>query len=128
MTGSSRLLLSGLTPRVWRLAFAAAVVLNLTALYWPSNVSSTVGIPQLDKGVHLLMFAALAWTGLRAWPRGRVLIPLLVAHAVLSEVAQAALLTQRSGDVADVLADLAGVVAGILLARASWGGERAEPA
>lgn len=129
MTGpAGSVSLSARPVRIWRWVFVAAVVTNVAALYWPRGVSTAVEIPQLDKVVHLLLFAAVAWTGLRARLQGRVLLPLLVVHAVLSEVLQATLLPQRSGDPADVLADLAGVLAGILLARASWGGEHAEPA
>jgi hypothetical protein len=87
----------------------------------------TGGVPYLDKLVHVLVFAAVAWTGLRAGVPARWLLPLLVLHAVTSELVQARLLAQRSGDPADVVADLAGTLAGTLLARASWPYERAVP-
>jgi hypothetical protein len=109
-----------------RVAFASAVVINLALLYAPRAVSPG-GVPHLDKVAHLLAFAAVAWTGLRAGVPARWLLPALVLHAVTSEVAQDRLLASRSGDPVDVLADLAGILAGALLARASWRYERALP-
>lgn len=41
------------------------------------------------------------------------MVLLLVAHAVVSEVVQASLLTARSGDPWDVVADVAGALAGV---------------
>ena len=81
-------------------------------------------MPELDKVVHLATFAALAFTGLRVGLAARWWLPLLVVHAVTSEIVQDRLLSRRSGDPLDVLADLAGVLAGTLLARASWGSDR----
>lgn len=112
--------------RVWvaRAAFAGAVAVNLLLLYWPHPVGGG-GVPHMDKAVHLLTFAALAWTGLRARLPGVWLLPLLVLHAGLSELVQARLLPGRNGDWADVLADLLGILAGTLLVRASWRDEHA---
>lgn len=112
------------SPRLWRLAFAAAVLANLALLFWPRTVSAG-GPPHLDKLVHLASFALVAGTGLRARVPARVLVPVLAGHAVVSEVVQATLLARRSGDLADVVADLLGVLVGWLLARASWTGEHA---
>lgn len=113
--------------RLWRAAFVLAVVANLVVLYWPRAVSSG-GVPHLDKAVHLAVFAAVVCSGLRAGLPAYALLPVVVVHAVTSEVVQQRLLAQRSGDPADVAADLAGTLAGWLLARASWRGEPARPA
>ena len=110
--------------RVPRALFAAAVVVNLVLLYWPRTVGP-VGPAHLDKAVHLLAFAAVAWSGLRAGVPARWLLPVLALHAGVSEVVQDRLLPRRTGDVADVVADLIGILAGTVLARASW---RDEPA
>lgn len=112
------------SARVARAVFACAVVASLALLYWPRAVGGD-GPPHLDKAVHLLAFAALAWSGLRARVPASWLLPLLVLHAGVSEVVQDRLLPGRSGDGADVLADLAGILVGTVLARASW---RDEPA
>jgi VanZ family protein len=100
--------------------FAVAVVANLLLLFWPRS-PGTAGIPHLDKAVHLVSFAFVAWTGARAGIAIRALVAVLTVHAIASELIQHALLPGRSGDPADVLADLAGV-AGVALAlgAASW--------
>jgi hypothetical protein len=108
-----------------RVLFAVAVCVNLAVLYWPRSVDPSGGPLPLDKVAHVLVFGAVAWAGLRAGWRARLLLPLLALHAVASEVVQARLLSARSGDPADVVADLAGVLAGTLLAQASWLHERA---
>jgi VanZ family protein len=91
-------------------------------LYWPRTVGPP-GIEHLDKVAHVVAFGAVAWTGLRAGVPARWLGALLVVHAVTSEMLQAWLLPHRSGDPADVLADLGGVVLGLL--GGSWRHDRA---
>jgi VanZ family protein len=100
--------------------FALAVIANLLLLYWP-RAPGTAGIPHLDKAVHLVSFAFVTWTGARAGLAIRTLAAVLTVHAIASELVQHALLPGRSGDPADVLADLAGV-AGVALSlgAASW--------
>jgi VanZ family protein len=105
-----------LPPAAWRWLLAAAVVVQLVALYWPRPVD-TGGPPGLDKVVHCAVFAAVAFTGRRAGVPVAWLAGLLVAHAAVSEVVQATLLP-RDGDVLDAVADTVGTVAGLLLAGA----------
>ncbi|MEX2290969.1 MAG: VanZ family protein [Mycobacteriales bacterium] len=81
----------------------------------------TAGGPSLfegsDKVVHLVLFGLLAaTTRWRFGPQRRGLVA-VVAYAAGSEVVQAALLTNRSGEAYDVVADLLGAAAGWLLAR-----------
>jgi hypothetical protein len=112
----------------WRVAaLAVAVVVNLVILFWP-RAPGGADVPGLDKVVHIATFGALAWTGLRAALPARWWLPLLALHAATSEVIQGVLLPHRSGDVLDVLADLVGVLAGSLIARASWRGDGSSPA
>jgi len=113
-------------PSWRRAAFAAAVVVNLVLLYWPRGVGGG-GVPHLDKVAHFLVFAAVAWTGLRAGVPVRWLLPALVLHAVASEAVQGGLLPDRSGDPTDAVADVLGALAGTALAKASWRDE-GEPA
>jgi hypothetical protein len=108
--------------RRWRVALAFAVAVNLVILFWPRPASPSA-LPGLDKVVHLATFASLAVTGLRARLDARWLLPLLALHAVTSEIVQALFLTRRGGDPRDAVADLAGVLAGSVLARASWGSD-----
>ncbi len=91
-----------------------AVVLQFVVLYAPRvpPVGST-GLP-VDKFVHAGAFAlataALIWAGVPRW----VAISVMAAHAPLSELVQSRLLVDRSGDPMDVVADLVGVVLGVL--------------
>jgi hypothetical protein len=108
--------------RAWQVSLAVAVAVNLVILFWP-RPASPGGLPGLDKVVHLATFGSLALTGLRAGLPPRWLLPVLAVHAAASEVVQEVLLNRRSGDLRDVVADLLGVLAGTLLARASWGSD-----
>jgi hypothetical protein len=98
--------------------FCGALAANLVLLFWPDGVGAG-GPDHLDKAAHAASFAVLAWTGLRAGLPVRLLAVALSAHAGSSELVQAALLPGRSGDVWDVVADLAGVALGV--GAASWG-------
>jgi VanZ family protein len=100
--------------------FAVAVIANLLLLYWP-RAPGTGGVPHLDKAVHFVSFAFVTWTGVRAGIAIRSLVAVLSVHAIASELIQGALLPGRSGDAADVLADLAGVACvGLAAGAASW--------
>jgi VanZ family protein len=68
--------------------------------------------------VHLSLFAALALAGRWAGVRPRPLGALLAGYALLSELVQALTPLQRSGSVADWLAD----VLGVALAFLAWEG------
>jgi hypothetical protein len=96
-----------------RWAFAVAVIANFVVLYWPRQVSDG-GILYADKVVHIAIFAVVAITGVRAGVPLAWLVGLLVFHAVSSELIQHWLLVNRSGDPADVVADLVGVVVGVI--------------
>jgi VanZ family protein len=99
----------------WRIAFVAAVVLQLYGVYAPREAGPNVGIPQIDKVAHCFLFAAVAFTGLKAGVPARWLLGALAANAVVSELVQHWLLPQRDGDPFDALADLAGVALGAWL-------------
>ena len=111
-----------LSRRRWWAPFAVAVLANLVLLFWPRAVDTgSVGIPHLDKLAHAASFALVTWTGLRAGIVAWALSVALALHAGASEVLQHRLLTDRTGDPADVLADLTGVAAVVLaLGAASW--------
>jgi membrane associated rhomboid family serine protease len=97
-----------------RAAFAAVVVVSLVVLFSPG---STVPRETLvsDKVVHLALFAALAVTGRLARVRVVGLAVGLVVYAGGSEVLQALLPIARDGDVLDAVADVSGVVVGLLV-------------
>lgn len=105
---------------------ALAVVLNI-GFYLPevpAQPAPGVDVPGFDKVFHAGAFA------LTVWALGRVLAPrglamgvvalAALAHAVLIEALQGAALPHRSASAADVLADAAGIAAGML----AWALER----
>ena len=98
-----------------RALFVAAVVAHLVVLYWPRPVSDG-GIPFADKVVHVVIFAVVVIAGARAGVPLAWLVGLLAVHAVSSELVQHWLLANRSGDPADVAADLVGVAIGAVVA------------
>jgi len=114
----------------WRVALVLLVAVHLAVLYAPDTGGAPT-FPGIDKVVHVATFASVAFAGLRAGLPARWWVPLVAAHAVVSELVQHWLLPHRSGDPADVLADLAGVGLGVLAARwsgrASWVGDRSGP-
>lgn len=112
------------TSRVWLVAFAVLLVVHLAALYWP-RVAVDGPVTWSDKAVHVALFALPAAAGLLAGLRRVHVIVPLALHAPLSEILQHAALPNRSGDLADAVADLAGVVLGATLvvvgrARSRW--------
>jgi VanZ family protein len=92
------------------------VLLSLYVLFSPSQGGPTL-FDNSDKVVHCALFALLAATTRCRFGGAPALLGAVAAYAVLSEVAQAVLLPNRSGDVLDLLADLAGALLGWLLAR-----------
>lgn len=105
-----------MTARVWRLAFALACAVNLVVLYAPRTAPGS-GIPYADKVVHLLVFAAVAYTGTKLRLPLGWLAGVLVLNAAVSELVQHYWLPQRSGDVFDAITDVVGVALGAWLAR-----------
>jgi VanZ family protein len=103
--------------RVWSTLFALAVIVQLLALYWP-NPPQGGGAPGLDKVVHAGVFLAPALLGLLAGLPAVVLAPLLIAHAVVSELVQHFLLPGRAGDPWDAVADIVGVAVGLAIGSA----------
>jgi VanZ family protein len=97
-------------------AFGLAVASNLWGLYSQGQPGPPM-FPGFDKLAHLGSFALVMLTGLLAGVRPRLLAVVLAAHAALSEVVQHTLLPDRSGDVTDLVADLAGVALGWLVWR-----------
>lgn len=101
--------------RLARPVFMGLLGLSLAMFLTPGRDVPTGG-PD-DKLVHLLVFVALAVAGRWAELRWLPLAVGLSAYAALSEVLQAVLPIQRDGNLPDLLADVAGVVLGLGLAR-----------
>jgi membrane associated rhomboid family serine protease len=94
--------------------FAGVVVVSLVVLFAPAGDVPSAA-PGVDKVVHALLFGALAATGRWAGLRALVLGPALVAYAAGSEVLQGISAVGRTSSVADWLADVAGLCAGLAL-------------
>ena len=94
-----------------------ALLLQLVVLYAPSG-GGAAPFPYFDKLVHASVFALPVLLGLLARLPLIPVAAVLALHAPVSEVVQATLLPQRSGDPWDAVADLAGVALGVLTARA----------
>ena len=105
-------------------AFAVAVLVSLAVLFAPAD-DVPMAPPGVDKLVHLLLFAALAASGRWAGVRAGVLAGSLVVYAAVSEVVQGLSALQRSASVADWVADVVGVLAGLLAWAWAGGGTRA---
>jgi VanZ family protein len=98
------------------IAFLVCVVVQTLVLYLP-RVPAPSAPHGMDKLVHAAVFAAVAWTGLRAGVPTRPLMLALLANAVVSEVYQSTFLPHRSGDPLDAAADAVGVLAVWLVSR-----------
>ena len=97
---------------------AAAVVVQLLVLYWPA-VTVEGPVSWTDKVVHLLVFAVPTYAVGRAVGSVRTAVLVFAVHAPVSELVQHFLLPGRSGELWDVVLDLAGVAVGaaVLLVR-----------
>ena len=105
-----------------RAVFALVIAASLGILFAPES-SVPSGLPEgTDKVVHVSLFAALCLSGLYAGVRHGLLAGVLVTYALASELIQASPLLGRSASGWDVLADVAGIAAGLALARRrAWG-------
>jgi hypothetical protein len=118
--------------RGWHLAAAAALLavsLQLWGLYRVAGPPRPAWFPYADKLEHAVGFALtvlliLLTVTLRGvdwqWPPRRtsaLVVGAFAAHAVASELIQHQWYRYRTGDPFDVVADLAGIAAGLLLLR-----------
>jgi hypothetical protein len=93
-------------------AFAVAVLVSLAVLFAPASEVPTAP-PGVDKVVHGLLFLVLALTGRWAGIGRAALGGGLVGYAVVSELVQGLTPLARSASVADLLADVIGILAGL---------------
>lgn len=98
------------------MAFGSALVVQALALYWP-RVATTGGLQGGDKVAHVLLFGAPALVGVLARVPTPIVGGVLLAHAVLSEMIQGALLPNRGAELADAGADVVGVALGLAVGR-----------
>ncbi|MBB3035595.1 VanZ family protein [Hoyosella altamirensis] len=105
---------------MWRrIPLAITFVVACVMLFGPAPDAPSP-IPHLDKAVHFVLFAALALTSRFAQIRAFPTLLWVCAFAVLSELLQGALPGNRTADALDVAADIAGAIAGLMAARATF--------
>lgn len=95
---------------------AGTLAVHLMGLYSVGSPESGPALfPHADKLAHIVLFGAPAFCirllTRRWWP-----LVLLVLHAPVSELVQYHLIPHRSGDWLDAVADVVGVLAGVLAA------------
>jgi VanZ like family len=95
-------------------AFAVAVLVSLAVLFTPAD-GVPFAPPGVDKLVHAGLFALLALTGRWAGIGRSSLAVLLVLYAAVSEVLQGLTPLDRSASVADWMADVVGVLLGLVV-------------
>ncbi len=93
------------------------MLLSLYVLFWPSPAGGGVTVPGADKAVHAGLFLLLSGTAALRFGVGLRVLAAVLGYAALSELVQAGLLAERSGDPWDLLADAAGAVVGWQLVR-----------
>jgi len=96
-------------------AFLVVAVLSLVVLFAP-NGAGEQRFPYDDKVVHCTLFALLAAVSRWRFGPATAVLVAVCAYAPVSELVQALALPRRSGDPTDVVADLAGVAVGWLVA------------
>ena len=100
-------------------AFAVAILVSLAVLFAPAD-DVPFAPAGVDKLVHASLFAVLALTGRWAGTARGVLATVLVLYGAVSEVLQG--LIGRDAAVGDWLADVAGILLGLLVWQ--WLGRR----
>ena len=93
--------------------FVLFVLISLVVLFTPAPEVPR-GPQDLDKVIHVALFAALAVSGRYAGVRARVLVPALIAYGGGSELLQGLPSIDRSTSAADWVADSAGITLGYI--------------
>jgi len=96
------------------MAFGVALAIQLIVVYSPEGIGGP-SINGLDKVVHVSIFAAPALAALLAGMSAPWALGILALHAPVSELVQRFVLSMRTGDLFDVMADLGGVALGWLV-------------
>jgi len=100
--------------RILLILGVVALLVQFYGLYSPSGPPSTPGMPS-DKIEHLLGFAVPVALFIAARVDWRLVAGLAVLQAIASELVQGLLLSDRSGDLWDIVADLTGTAIGCVV-------------
>ncbi|MFW6600516.1 VanZ family protein [Propionibacteriaceae bacterium Y2011] len=95
-----------------------ATIVQCYGLYGPAGTPSAPGLP-LDKVAHVLGFALPVGLFVAARIDWRWVAAVAVGQALVSEFVQGALLSERTADPLDLLADVIGIVLGVAGGRVS---------
>lgn len=98
------------------LVVGQAAVLYAPSAPPPPGALHSRGVP-VDKVIHFVTFAAPTFALVRAGLPWRAAGLAMAGHAVVSELVQHHLMSGRSGEPGDVLANLSGVLGGLALAQ-----------
>jgi len=115
--------------RRWRIASIALLILVLVATlmpavwFWPDRRQFVAWFIDMDKWLHGITFVFLAiWFAGQYRPRSYWRIGVgLISFGVLIEACQR-LVTYRSAELFDIVADVAGITVGLVIATAGLGG------
>jgi len=115
--------------RRWRIASIALLILVLVATlmpavwFWPDRRQFVAWFIDMDKWLHGITFVFLAiWFAGQYRPRSYWRIGVgLIFFGVLIEACQR-LVTYRSAELFDIVADVAGITVGLIIATAGLGG------
>jgi len=113
-----------LRRRAWVVASALLVTMVVVASLVPSGSMPVPPVRGFDKVEHFVAYALLAAWFAGIYPRSRYLrIAIwLTALGAAIEILQQAMGLGREGDPFDLMADIAGIGAGLLLAATATGG------
>ncbi|MBA2390361.1 MAG: VanZ family protein [Geodermatophilaceae bacterium] len=97
-----------------RACFAIVLFVSVGILFSPAS-GVPVAPPGTDLVVHVVLFAALSYTGVLAGMSRPAAVIVLLVYAAASEVLQSVPALNRSTSLADWLADAAGVGVGVAI-------------
>ena len=97
----------------YKIGFWLVFLVSFLLLFAPISVGGKDGFG-LDKVIHAVIFFALVFFALRAFPSQKFAVVILIlAYAFISEYIQGAFLPLRHFDWYDIVSDLIGLAAGI---------------
>ncbi len=109
--------------RRWQVVFAACSIGLLVLALAPMELKEERTFAHSDKVAHVVAFACLGFAARRGWPsRLPAIMAGLLAYGAAIEILQS-LMPLRSASLADLAADVVGILAGAMLAWA-WASRR----
>lgn len=108
-----------MTIRIYQTSFWTLFVITLFLFFTPLEVQSPPGAGW-DKLVHIFLFLALTILALRAFPRDKLpVILMLLFYTVVIEIVQKEFIPHRSYDPLDIVAGDIGLVCALIYSNLS---------